>query len=66
MIQSNIKKLMENKGITLRDLMEKTGLSNETILRARGDKILKCRLETLVAIAAALGCGVKTLFDEKK
>lgn len=64
MIRSNIKKIMENKEITLRELMAKTGLSNETVLRARGEKITKCRLETLQVIANALGCSLKALFDE--
>lgn len=64
MIRSNIKWLMERKGITLRNLMEQTGLANETILRARGELITKCRLETLESIAKCLGCKTKDLYEE--
>lgn len=64
MIRSNVRQLMEIKGITLRELMALTGLSNETILRARGQKISKCRLETLEALATALQCKTKDLYEE--
>ncbi|CAK7071201.1 MAG: hypothetical protein DELT_01893 [Desulfovibrio sp.] len=64
MVVSRLKQLMETNGVTLRDLMAKTGLSNETVLRARSEKIVKCRLETLVTIAAALQCKTKDLYDE--
>ena len=65
MISSNIKMMMKDQGITIRDLMGRTSLSNETILRARSEKIRLCRLETLETIAAALGVGTKDLFEEE-
>ena len=65
MIQSNVKKIMESKGITIRGMVEKTGLADVTILRARKPMIAKCRLETLEIIANCLGCKIKDLFDEK-
>ena len=64
MIVSNLKLLMENKNETLRSFRAKTGLSLETINRARGPLIRECRLSTLEAIAGALGVKVKDLFDE--
>ena len=64
MISSNIKMMMKDQGITIRDLMGRTGLSNETILRARSEKIRLCRLETLATIAAALGVRTKDLYEE--
>jgi DNA-binding Xre family transcriptional regulator len=64
MIVSNIRQIMENKKITVRRMMEVTGLANETVLRARGAQILQCHLETLERIALCLDCKVKDLFDE--
>jgi len=63
-IQSNLKELMESKGVTVRGLSEMTGLSTRTVMFARGPQILQCRLETLATIAAALGVRVKDLFEE--
>ena len=64
MITSNVKKIMEKKGITIREMVEKTGLADVTILRSRRELIVKCRIETLESIANCLGCRVKDLFDE--
>jgi len=64
MIESNIKRLMKEKRVTVRGLMSETRLANETIVRARGAHIRQCRLETLETIAHALGCRVKDLFEE--
>ena len=64
MITSNIKQIMESKKITVRHMMTGTGLANETILRARGEQIAQCHLETLERIAKCLGCKVKDLFEE--
>lgn len=64
MLTSNIKALMEEKKVTIREMMEKTGLSGETITRARKEQISLCRLTTLETIAKYLGCKVKDLFEE--
>jgi hypothetical protein len=65
MLKSNVKKIMEEKGITIRSMIEKTGLADVTILRARREQIVQCRLETLERIANCLGCKVKDLFEEE-
>ena len=65
MLKSNLKKIMEEKGETIRGLAAKAKVSDRTILSARGDDISKCRLYTLEAIARCLGCKVKDLFDEE-
>lgn len=65
MITSNVKKLMEEKGITIRALVAQTKLSDKTILRARGGHIVECRLYTLQTLAQALECRVKDLFEEE-
>ena len=64
MITSNVQKIMEKKGVTIRRLVEKTGLSDVTILRARKELIAQCRLATLETIALSLDCKVKDLFEE--
>ena len=64
MITSNIKELMEDKGITYIELERRTGLSNQTISRARGALIRECKLSTLELIARALRVPIAALFDE--
>ncbi len=66
MITSNVKKIMDAKGIRIRSLVALSGLSDKTILRARSEHIVECRLYTLQTIAKFLGCPVKDLFDETK
>lgn len=64
-MKSFVKDVMEKQGVTLRNLEDATGLTHVTILHARSnERILKCKLQTLVTIAAALGVAVKDLFDE--
>lgn len=66
-MKSNVRKIMEAKGVTLRALMEETGLANKTILSARKDDkqgICTCTLGTLDRIARALGVSPKDLFDD--
>ena len=56
MIISNIKKIMKDKKIKIRDLSS-TGLSSATLAKAR---------TTLIRIADALGVDVKETFEKKK
>ena len=65
MITSKVKDAMEEGGVTVRGLAEKTGLALETIMRARGDLIGRCTLDTLATIAAALGVRTKDLYEEE-
>lgn len=64
MITSRVKEVMKGQGITMRELVNRTGLSMQTINRARGDLIGRCTLDTLATISAALGTKVKDLFSE--
>ena len=66
MIKSKIKELMENKGITYTALEQRTGLSSQTITRARGEMIRECRLSTLEAIAKVLDVRIADLFEEDR
>ena len=66
MLRSNLKPLMEQRGITLRQMVEDTGLAEMTIIRARRGQIGACRLDTLVSIAGYLGCTVNDLFSQEE
>lgn len=65
MIVSRVKEVMQGQGITMRELVGRTGLSMQTVNRARGEMIGRCTLDTLATIARALGCRVKDLFKEE-
>ena len=65
MLTSNVKRIMQEKGVTIRAMSESTGLSLETISRARKEHISLCRLNTLEIIASYLRCKVKDLFEEE-
>jgi len=64
MLKSKVKPAMSDANVTMRALVAKTGLSMQTVNRARGPMIVRCTLETLATIAVALGVKIKDLFDE--
>lgn len=66
MIQSNVKNLMERKGITLKQMVKDTGLAEMTLIRARREQIGACRLDTLLLIAEYLECKIEDLFTTAK
>ena len=66
MIRSNIKKLMEERGITLKQMAKETGLAEMTLIRARREQIEACRLDTLIVIATYLECRLEDLFTVEK
>lgn len=65
MFKSNIRDLMNKKNMTVRDMVEKTGMSSRTIQRAvKDDSIETCELGTLARIGTALGVKTKRLYEE--
>ena len=66
MITSNLKYVMRKKNVTINRLIEMSGASNHTIVRARRTSIGECSLNTLERIADALDCKVKDLFEQEK
>lgn len=68
MIISHVKRIMEEKGVTVSAFSEATGLAIETIMRARRGggpgQLGSCTIITLETIAKTLGVKVKDLFDE--
>lgn len=69
MIVSHVKRIMEQKKITVSKLSEMTGLAIETIMRARrgadAGQLGSCTLITLETMARAMGVKIKDLFDEE-
>ena len=65
MIKSRLRYWMEKKRITYAALEKMTGLSSQTITRARDELIRECRLSTLENVAKHLGCKIKDLFEEE-
>jgi len=61
---SKVREKMERAGVTVQAIADKTGLSPQTVMRARGPNIGTCTLNTLATIATALGVLVRDLFDE--
>lgn len=66
MITSNLKYIMRERKITISRLIELSGVSNHTIVRARRTSISECTLGTLEKIADALNCKVKDLFEQER
>ena len=63
MITSNVKAIMKREKMTVQGMVWATRLSSATIHRAQQNRgIMKCRLETLARIAAALEVPLATLF----
>ena len=66
MLTSNIKSIMKERKVTIRAMVADTGLSGDTISRARNAaQISMCSLGTLEIMAKYLGCKIKDLFDEE-
>lgn len=63
-MRSNVKKIMEEKGVAILPLAQKAGVSQRTIQKARDGRIESCTLKTLDKLATALDCKVKDLFEE--
>lgn len=62
MIVSNISKIRQEKGYSIRQLAYKTGISKSTIFRLENNQT-KLYLELLEKISKALDCNLKDLFD---
>ena len=63
-----LKNLRKEKGLSRRELAEKSGVSQDTI-RTLEDGIndpMNIKLSTLIAICRALGCKAKHLFPNEK
>lgn len=64
MRKSHVKKIMEEQGFTLRSLADKSGFAQVTLIKARSDEdLFKCRLDTLLRLAAVLGVDIKDLYS---
>ena len=65
MFKSKVKGLMKKSKMTMREMMEKSGVSVVTLHKARqDDRIGSCRLSTLARIGSALGVKTARLYEE--
>ena len=64
MITSNLKAIMEQKGVSIKKMSEDSGLAEMTLQRARGQKIGQCKLDTLAVMARYLGVKTRDLYSE--
>ena len=62
MIVNNIAEMRKKKGLTIRQLEYKTGISKSTLSRIENNET-KLYLELLEKISKALDCRVQDLFD---
>lgn len=62
MIVNNIAKIREEKGLTIRQLEYKTGISKSTLSRIENNQA-RLYLDSLEKISKALDCNLKDLFD---
>lgn len=62
MIVNNIAEIRKKKGLTIRQLEYKTGISKSTLSRIENNET-KLYLELLEKISKALDCRVQDLFD---
>ena len=65
MFTSNVRKLMDKKGKSVRGIAQEISLSQQTVFRATQDATIGgCQLNTLAKIGGALGVKTKRLYDE--
>ena len=65
MFKSKIDQILKEKGISTYTLAEKSGVSRQSLFKARSDSgISECRLSTLGRIAQALEVRTKDLYEE--
>ncbi len=62
-MRSNLIQIMTEKGLTIRELVEQTGISSATIQKARDHRIVNCRLATLDKIARTLGISLSDVIE---
>ena len=62
MIVNNIAKIREEKGLTIRQLEYKTGISKSTLSRIENNQA-RLYLDSLEKISKTLKCDLKDLFD---
>lgn len=61
---SNIKKILQEKNITIKELSEKTGISVNTLYAITKRDSKSANIETLIKISQALDVPINTLVDD--
>ncbi|MFZ0945294.1 MAG: helix-turn-helix domain-containing protein [Syntrophobacteraceae bacterium] len=65
MVRSRLTIVLKETGIRITQVINSSRLARETVFRAKKDSLIgSCTLDTLGAIAKALGVKIKDLFEE--
>ena len=65
-VQTNLKAILEEKGLTLRQLSKLTGLSTQALSGIKNNKSKRIELKTIGVLTKALNCTPNDLFLIKK
>lgn len=65
-VGAKIRKLREERGLSLADVSEKTGLNPGTLSRLESGKVANPGVLTLMSIAEALGVSVLAFLDDEE
>jgi putative transcriptional regulator len=65
MIQSNLARLLSERGMTMTDLQRRTGLAYTLIHRLYHGNVTRYEAATLDAICSALGCSVGDILEHR-
>lgn len=65
-VQTNLKAILEEKGLTLRQLSKLTGLSTQALSGIKNNKSKRIELKTIGLLTKALNCTPNDLFLIKK
>ncbi|MDY4522752.1 MAG: helix-turn-helix transcriptional regulator [Atopobium sp.] len=65
-MKSNIKRLLDNRNLTWRDLSHLTGIPYRTLFKYQAKTIAGMPLYRVLAITRALNCTVEDLITEKE
>ncbi|WHX28169.1 helix-turn-helix transcriptional regulator [Virgibacillus halodenitrificans] len=60
-VKSNLKTILDARGMSIRQFAEKSGLKFETVRRLYNDKTVQYHRETLAAVCVTLGVGIDEL-----
>ncbi len=64
MWQDNLIKLIENSGLTPRQIAEKGNISEKTVLRIKNHKTESMQITTIFQFCVALNCDIKDIFTD--
>ena len=64
-MKSKLKSIMKEKKVTVRELQKMSGVSLQTITKARDERISTCSIRSIYSIAKALEASIVDLIEEE-